>query len=151
MGFGLPLLFCFVEPICSCLPRCQVAPRSCHWHVRWVTKLQLRLDTTAATTRRPRQPFKDKLFGNMLACLPPGAEDNIMVARTWNLLDQSAYPLLLECEKRGALFRKRFFRQTDAQGNDQLCWVDSHPRNQSADGSNILCRFALGAGSLYVQ
>jgi len=32
---------------------------------------------------------------------PVGTFDNIMVARTWNLLDQSAYPLLLECEKRG--------------------------------------------------
>lgn len=34
----------------------------------------------------------------------PGAKnpkDNIMVARTWNLLDQSAYPLLLECQNRG--------------------------------------------------
>ena len=31
------------------------------------------------------------------------------------------------------------------------CLVDVHPRNQSADGSNILCRFALGARSIYVQ
>lgn len=26
-----------------------------------------------------------------------------MMARTWNLLDQSSYPLLLECQKRGVL------------------------------------------------
>ena len=32
-----------------------------------------------------------------------------------------------------------------------LFLVDLHPRNQGADGSNILCRFALGARSLYVQ
>ncbi|CAJ1387307.1 unnamed protein product [Effrenium voratum] len=32
---------------------------------------------------------------------PVGTFDNIMVARTWNLLDQSAYPLLLECQNRG--------------------------------------------------
>lgn len=32
---------------------------------------------------------------------PNGTFDNIMMARTWNLLDQSSYPLLLECQKRG--------------------------------------------------
>ena len=34
---------------------------------------------------------------------PHVIEDNIMMARTWNLLDQSSYPLLLECQKRGVL------------------------------------------------
>jgi len=32
---------------------------------------------------------------------PIGTIDNIMIARTWNLLDQSAYDLLLECQRRG--------------------------------------------------
>eukprot|EP00927_Polykrikos_kofoidii_P040871 TRINITY_DN34860_c0_g2_i1.p1 TRINITY_DN34860_c0_g2~~TRINITY_DN34860_c0_g2_i1.p1 ORF type:complete len:412 (+),score=65.83 TRINITY_DN34860_c0_g2_i1:111-1238(+) len=32
---------------------------------------------------------------------PQGTFDNIMVARTWNLLDTSAYELLTECQQRG--------------------------------------------------
>eukprot|EP00928_Gymnodinium_smaydae_P045000 TRINITY_DN30039_c0_g1_i1.p1 TRINITY_DN30039_c0_g1~~TRINITY_DN30039_c0_g1_i1.p1 ORF type:complete len:211 (+),score=43.35 TRINITY_DN30039_c0_g1_i1:119-751(+) len=32
---------------------------------------------------------------------PDGTFDNIMVARTWNLLDTSAYGLLAECQSRG--------------------------------------------------
>ncbi|CAK9081694.1 unnamed protein product [Durusdinium trenchii] len=32
---------------------------------------------------------------------PIGTFDSIMMARTWNLLDQSSYPLLVECQKRG--------------------------------------------------
>ncbi|CAE7723679.1 pld1 [Symbiodinium pilosum] len=32
---------------------------------------------------------------------PVGTFDNIMIAGRWNLLDQSAYPLMLECQKRG--------------------------------------------------
>mmetsp|Transcript_12932 Transcript_12932/g.24422 ORF Transcript_12932/g.24422 Transcript_12932/m.24422 type:complete len:357 (-) Transcript_12932:94-1164(-) len=36
-----------------------------------------------------------------IQAFPVGTFDNIMVARTWNLLDQTAYPLLLECQRRG--------------------------------------------------
>jgi len=32
---------------------------------------------------------------------PAGTIDNIMIARTWNLLDTSAYELLLECQRKG--------------------------------------------------
>jgi len=32
---------------------------------------------------------------------PVGTIDNIMIARTWNLLDTSAYGLLMECQRRG--------------------------------------------------
>ena len=49
-----------------------------------------------------RRKFSD---GFLQLGLDMRSKDNIMVAQTWNLLDQSAYPLLLECEKRGALVR----------------------------------------------
>ena len=38
---------------------------------------------------------------------PPGALDAVMIAGCWNLLDQSAYPLLLECQARGVEVRCR--------------------------------------------
>ncbi|CAE6917203.1 pld1 [Symbiodinium natans] len=43
----------------------------------------------------------ENLVKKTIVRFPIGTFDNIMVAQTWNLLDQSAYPLLLECEKRG--------------------------------------------------
>lgn len=69
-------------------------PEVSHWHFRALAALALEIEG------------RDPLMTLVKPCTllrPPPSKDSIMMARTWNLLDQSSYPLLVECQKRGHL------------------------------------------------
>ena len=82
------------------------------------------------------------------------------MARTWNLLDQSSYPLLLECQKQGVLQQgglgDRVARQRGK--NQKLCDPFASPhncppwnRNQDSLGGCILRWPVVGSELFHVQ
>ena len=64
----------------------------------------------------------------------PSSKDNIMMARTWNLLDQSSYPLLLAWQSQLSSLSFQF-----------------ELRNQGTFGCCLLRRSAVGAELFHVQ
>ena len=65
---------------------------------------------------------------------PPGALDAVMIAGCWNLLDQSAYPLLLECQARGVEVRCRMTLPPSLPERvpPGACWAMPHATRSAA-------------------